>query len=1443
VSKEKIDENKPMESLLKKEKLANIGKVESNIKNEPLQELHGKSQEIKIDDSKLNQSPEELIKLNETRQDSNDINNEAKEHSKSMQILSQLVEYNGKSYGKPIHIGSQYWLTENCDVKGGIESLNVNGIPGWRLPNKEELQELVDYANEHPDILKDKSKIIYMCSSKVHPEKLNGTDAGAWEFYGFNTNGQPGKYEITPVNSYFVDAPQKAKFVSDVLQTIPSIAEEQRFAFFYSPIEDKKAISIWDFGDGTPVSNEENPKHKYAKEGEYQVKFTAKYENGKEKLISKKIRVIPQIIKCDPLIINGINYGCPILLGDQTWLDQDLTVYTDNEGKKYSLQRGKGPGDKGENSWDYSMSACPYGWKLPTKSEIESLLKIAGNTPEQRLQFLKYKNGFNAQTAPDGSALFCGSEINNNTAWSLELTSRDAKVGACWRWANSGTNFSTRCVAATGLDLRITPSINAVLLGESIDFTCGLSQHIVDYEWNFKDTNEKVKSLNASHIFKNPGETEITLTITLSSKRKISQSKKVWVANAAKFGMPVQMYGENYGQKIVIGDQVWMTQDFRNYQINNETRSLIRGKGPGTLGENSYNFSCEAAPKGWRLPTKSECEILIRLAGNTFEQRYDFFTKCNGFDCIAENSKYKDAIIATSTEPEPNIACALSIKKAEVQISKIWKYANSEANYSTRFIATNDKKLNILPESSALIACKEYNFECLDSDNIATCVWNFGDGTNIEGQNVNHTYVKPAEYDMNIVATTKSGLQISVHRKIWVNYCTIQSEDEIIDGINYGKPVLLGNQVWLSKDVEIGYNNGKKISFIRDKGPGEKGENSYDDSLVCAPSGWRLPTKTDITELLEWAGPQMSQKVDFLTSHDAFNAEISQKHGNALFCGKDYTENQVHGFRITNTEAKLFDVWKFANSGTSFSTRYIAENNATIDYHWPRFDIIVNQELVMKCKHNFGYKSIKWNVTDNPDSVDINPKFVFTKPGKKVIIVNAVRNDGSILHHEHEIWCNPCLLSNADTKFDISQIRLIKFSDYALSKNSVHFTTSYAPIAPYLEGNGGYIAFCDKQKHTVVYKFDETTETKNISKICDVGEYLPCDIVATSSGFAILIETHDTLNIYLKGFNNEGKQTFSITLINNGEKPLKPIDQIMFYEGNGELCFGMQIMHSPSGGRIGYFKGRILISFAHYNHFGMKNGERDDHTGNTFISFDENGKDPKLAYSWGASHSLRENILYNGENVIVTCLGDAYPHGIRSYICAPNTVTDHVDPKWKTKNRLVFKSVELVEKLIGDGHGRSSGRNGALMQIGDFYYLPYSSKKGEYLYQGHPPASKTELDEFALLKFDSKLKLVDKYVYGPGNNMLAINSVRYGKNILIFWIEAKNIEEGLYYSSYFEGTSYAMLVDENGKILAPKIQLPMGFAPADDIRTLANGTVIWATEGKNNELMLAVLDI
>jgi len=1869
----------------------------------------------------------DFAKFNEEQQlilDKQDKEDAQKERTQILAELSKDIVYQGKNYGKPILIGSAFYLTVSIDAQAGVEYIPCAiNISGWRLPSKQELTELAELANENPAIFNDKKigfkaepKVVYISGAKVYPDKVDGKDIQSWQFFGMIKDENKGKYVVEPHNSFSTNVSMKARLVSDKLHNFPEIAEENRFAFFYSPMSDGIESVLWDFGDSTN-SNEQNSVHKYSKAGIYTVTYKAKLSNGKESVIQNNVRVIPRILRYPPIIIDGINYGCPIIIGNQTWLDRDLLSYKTNDGKIISLIRGKGPENEGANGWEYSMNACPRGWKLPTKKEIEDLIQYAGSTPEERFTFFKYKNGFNPQFSSQGDAVYCGSEQNGNEAWSLTLNKGDAKLSGVFRWACKGINFSTRCIASSTLDLCIKPNSDSISCGETIKFTSELTQYLKLYEWTFSDTNEKIQARSVKHIFLKPGEYQVSLKVTLQNGSVLNQIKQIsvtssglyglpikihdevytqkiaigsqvwmscdvrkckvkneirnlerykgpgekgqpdyrfieecapvgwrlptkkeveelikyagntqeqrfnfftnpngfnaiptgsgwhdaifitstpadgnsqyglyiskneitikpywkfangnefystrfvandyeklsmspsfaclicgteydfelldkpgiakivwdfgdgtilegfnvkhkyskiseytmkvsattlsgieiianrviWVPNCALFGEPVKMYDEEYGQKIAVGSQVWMSCDARKCKIKNEVHNLERYKGPGEKGQPDYRYIEECAPLGWRLPTKAEVEELIKLAGNTQEQRYSFFTHPNGFNAIPAGSGWCDAIFITSTPTDSNgqnglfiskneigvkgywkfanghefystrfvaddyrklsispssaslicqkeydfelidktgvaklvwdfgdgtiaegfkvkhkypkpaeyrmkitaltisgieivanrliwipsgilfgepvkmydeeygqkmligkqvwmsrdfkkckvktelrnlerfkgpgekgqsdhrfiAECAprcwrlptkqeaeeliklagnnqvqryefftnpdalnaipkgtgwndsifitsslagdngvygLYIYKNEIQMKDYWKFSNAECYYSTRFVADDEVKLAISPYSSSLICCKEYEFDLLDKQAVAKVIWDFGDGKVLEGFKVKHAYTKPQEYNMKIKAVLECGVEINVDRKIWINYCSTQQDDEIFKDLNYGKPVLLGNQVWMTPDVEYTYSGGQKKSLIRDNGAGDNKANALQVSRDGAPPGWRFPTKADLEELLAWSGKTILQKIDCLTSKETFGAEYLQIKEDIIIGSTTIFENSMFCIQVTKEEALVKEFWRFG--GSSFSTRYIACDKTHTDFKWPTEDIFVNTPIQIKCRHSRGYKSITWSATEHENEThDSNREFIFKTPGKKIVKVKGIRHDGSEFNTEHVLWCRQCFTSEKDAKLDISNIKMIKLADYCELRNAVHFTSAYAPIAPRLLGGGAYFVIKDKVGKSFVNKFD--AKYYITMKICELGEINVLDIHSTLWGFCVLVSNPKLFSTYFKGYNDDGKLRFSVTLMNNGVDAKEPKDQIMFYLKEKELQFGTQCMLDSSSGRIESGRGRFTVCVAHNNLFGYyEDGSRNVHTGCSFFSFDEDGNDPKIGFGWAVSHSLREHLIYNGTNFIVTSLGDAFPHGINSVICPPHDYTDHKDPVHNIHNQLNVRHIEMVKNLVGSGFGCSSGRFGSMVQIGDYYYLPYSSKKGEYLFQ-KKKKMKTETDEFALLKLDWQLNILDKYVYGPGNNILVINTVRYGKNILIFTVETKNVLEDFNVWFDYHDPAYVRLVDENGKILMDKTELPMGFAIADDPRTLENGIVVWTTEGKNQELYLCVLD-
>ena len=63
---------------------------------------------------------------------------------------------------------------------------------------------------------------------------------------------------------------------------------------------------------------------------------------------------------------------------------------------------------------------------------------------------------------------------------------------------------------------------------------------------------------------------------------------------------------------------------------------------------------------------------------------------------------------------------------------------------------------------------------------------------------------------------------------------SIGYEEEIYSGLNYGKPIRLFNQIWLTVDLPV--------------------EPDLYNPRVQIPPGWRIPTLEDYQELFNWCG-------------------------------------------------------------------------------------------------------------------------------------------------------------------------------------------------------------------------------------------------------------------------------------------------------------------------------------------------------------------------------------------------------------------------------------------------------------------------------------------------------------------------------------------------------------------------------------------------------------
>ncbi|KAL4502141.1 hypothetical protein ABPG72_000376 [Tetrahymena utriculariae] len=279
----------------------------------------------------------------------------------------------------------------------------------------------------------------------------------------------------------------------------------------------------------------------------------------------------------------------------------------------------------------------------------------------------------------------------------------------------------------------------------------------------------------------------------------------------------------------------------------------------------------------------------------------------------------------------------------------------------------------------------------------------------------------------------------------------------------------------------------------------------------------------------------------------------------------------------------------------------------------------------------------------------------------------------------------------------------------------------------------------------------------------------------------------------------------------------------------------MTCMLDPNNGRLNYARGKIQAVWAHYNHFGFEiNGDRDDHTGDTMTSLDaDTGEDQNILWSWGASHSLIQNLYYDGKNLYVASLGDAYPMNIQFQVCNIDTCQ-------------CIKSPTVVQgEIPGDSTGLSAGRQGGFIDIvgnrnQKLFVYQRKAAKGGY----HGKSSTNSINELAVLKFDSQLNYISTTTVLSGDSVTRINNLKtvaYGKNILIAYTVIPQSEVQKFnrhrINPLVDQTYVALLSGVDSSILVqPQLLQPYQTSASDDWRVLENGSIAYTHVDTNNTI-------
>ena len=222
------------------------------------------------------------------------------------------------------------------------------------------------------------------------------------------------KKYVYDVNTFKYKQSLRCKLISDntyipsLTFKCPLVIEAGYRAFFEIPFIYNITTFEWEFNDlnskeRLQTSDKSIACHIFEKPGEYTINLFLRVFEFREYTLSKKVWVIPEITYFEPEIIDGINYGQPIKIGSQIWLDRDIPNYLNYKDEMVNLRRGMGPGVNGENSYTDSICACPNGWRLPKREEIEVLLRFCGRNNEQRVFFFTLlEGGFLARVDESG---------------------------------------------------------------------------------------------------------------------------------------------------------------------------------------------------------------------------------------------------------------------------------------------------------------------------------------------------------------------------------------------------------------------------------------------------------------------------------------------------------------------------------------------------------------------------------------------------------------------------------------------------------------------------------------------------------------------------------------------------------------------------------------------------------------------------------------------------------------------------------------------------------------------------------------------------------------------------------------------------------------------------------------------------------------------------------
>jgi hypothetical protein len=457
--------------------------------------------------------------------------------------------------------------------------------------------------------------------------------------------------------------------------------------------------------------------------------------------------------------------------------------------------------------------------------------------------------------------------------------------------------------------------------------------------------------------------------------------------------------------------------------------------------------------------------------------------------------------------------------------------------------------------------------------------------------------------------------------------------------------------------------------------------------------------------------------------------------------------------------------------------------------------------------------------------------------------------DGTILTKCDARFVKPFFGSDSTTSLAKDDIVETVYEGVSANRiTSLHFAAATAPMAA-KEGGGAYILF--KEKDTNALKVQEVDDEMAAVKIIDLGESATPLAITSTAELGIIVygqDATDTNYSWLARYGHDGSKKWKKTIMKNGADPNSVTEQLTFTNTDGGNPYGMKCMHKPHNGELAVGRGRIFLTFAHYNNFKCGESSRDDHTGDTMITVNFEGENFMLGSSWSASHSLTQRALYDGQKFITSALGDAFPQQIKFTVQDGKYHNGYTDTGTNTNNRFANSGSATVipGEIPGDGTGQACGRLGGLSMFNASGYSKfaqvYSRKPCTSGYSGNTKTN--DVDEIGVVFFDRDLQMVSQKKLTTGNDVNVVTSAKYGENIVVLFSRTsrQGRSDGLFAPDNYRTDStdektYIMLASGTGTVITQPIELDKNIINNDNMIVLENGNVVWSFVDMDNKLM------